>query len=85
MWICKEYKRHHIGAGDPPLHPDLAGSHNLYQRESVLMKGCRQSDPLLVKTWENLRQENVGTEIKSLFRKFAACEKSDTQPHVFGL
>ena len=85
MWICQEYKRHHIGAGNPPLHPGLAGSHHLYQRETALMKGCRQSEPLPIKAWGNLRQENVRTEIKSLFRKLSAREKSENQPHRFGL
>ena len=85
LWICKEYKRHHIGAVDPPLHPGLAGVHDLYQRETTLMGGCRKYDPLLIKGWENLRQENLRTEMKSLFRKFAARKKSETQPHIFRL
>ena len=83
LWICQEYKLHHIGVGDPPLHPGLAGAHDLYQRETALMVGCCQSEPLPIKAQENLRQENLRTEMKSLFRKFTARDKSETQPHAF--
>ena len=85
MWICQEYKRHHIGAGDPSLHPGLAGAQDIYQRETALMGGCCQSEPLPIKSWENLQQENLCTEMKSLFRKFAARKKSETRPHAFRL